>query len=200
MDTIPEMSMNFKSKIKMNFDGGKLTSDSGMLLYKLFDKKIGFSNEIRNSINIKDDIDHRKHENEDVIMQRIYQNAAGYHADYDANDLRSDSVFQEVLEKDDLASQPTISRVNNKVNKNTMKQLQTANLNLVDKVHTIVPPKKLIFDLDSTNSETYSNQYGAAYNPHYGAEGYHPLLLFDGDTGELLKAELRSVNVYTSRQ
>jgi len=43
MNTIPEIRMNFKSRIKLNFDGGDLTSDSGMLLYKQFDKKIGFS-------------------------------------------------------------------------------------------------------------------------------------------------------------
>ena len=200
MDTISEIRMNFKSRIKLNFDGGNLTSDSGMLLYKQFDEKMGFSKEIRNSLNIKDDVNHRKHENEDVIMQRIYQNAAGYHADDDADDLRSDSVFQEILEKDDLASQPTISRVNNKVNKNTMKQLQTANFNLLDKVYASKPPEKIIFDLDSTNSETYGDQYGAAYNTHYGADGYHPLLMYDGNTGDLIKAELRSGNVYTSRQ
>jgi len=200
MDTISEIRMNFKSRIKLNFDGGNLTSDSGMLLYKKFDKKIGFSKEIRNSVVIKDNTNHRKHENEDVILQRIYQNAAGYHADDDADDLRSDSLFQEVLEKDDLASQPTISRVNNKVNKNTMKQLQTANFNLLDKIYTSEPPEKIIFDLDSTNSKTYGNQHGSAYNTHYGAEGYHPLLMYDGNSGDLIKAELRSGNVHTSRQ
>jgi hypothetical protein len=198
--TISEKKMNFKSNLKLNFNGGDLTSDSGLLLYKEFDTKIGFSHEISNTLNIDDDVKHKKHENEDVILQRIYQNAAGYHADDDADDLRFDSTFQTILDKDILASQPTISRVNNKVNKENMKQLQEANFNLLDKIHTLNPPDKFIFDLDSTNCETYGDQYGSAYNYHYGADGYHPLLMFDGATGDLIKAGLRAGNVYTSRK
>jgi hypothetical protein len=57
-----------------------------------------------------------------------------------------------------------------------------------------------LIDLDSTNCETYRNQYGFRYNFHYSANGYHPLVAFDGLTGDFLKAELRAANVYTLRQ
>lgn len=70
----------------------------------------------------------------------------------------------------------------------------------MDKVYSIDMPNQIILDIDSTNFETYGNQYGSAYNSHYSANGYHPLLVFDGLTGDLLKAELRSGNVYTSRK
>lgn len=53
-------------------------------------------------------------------------------------------------------------------------------------------------DLDSTHSDTYGNQEEAAYNGHYRTTGYHPLVAFDGLTGDFLKAELRPGNVYTS--
>lgn len=43
-------------------------------------------------------------------------------------------------------------------------------------------------DLDSTHSDTYGNQEEAAYNGHYGTTGYHPLVAFDGLTGDFLKA------------
>lgn len=185
---------------QINFNGGNLTSDSGLLLYKEFDNKIAFSQEIKNNLNFNDDIDHRKHENEDVILQRIYQNAAGYHADSNANDLRYDDTFKIVLDKDNLASQPTISRVNNKLNKENMKQLQKPNFKLFDKVYDKNFPEKIIFDLDSTNCQTYGQQYDTAYNFHYKANGYHPLLMFDGATGDLIKAKLRAGNVYTSRK
>jgi hypothetical protein len=200
MAIIPEMRLNSKSKTKLNFDGGDLTSDSGMLLYKEFDEKIAFSQEIKNALDIDDDVDHRLHDNVDVILQKIYQNAAGYHADADADHLRHDLVFQHILDKDILASQPTISRLNNKINIETMQQLQTGNFNLLDKIHDHKPPKEIIFDLDSTNCATYGDQKGSSYNSHYGADGYHPLLMFDGVTGDAIKAELRSGNVYTSRQ
>jgi len=200
VNTISEKRMDFNKNIKLNFAGGNLTSNSGLLLYKEFDNKIGFSQEIKESLSFDDNIDHRKHENEDVILQRIYQNAAGYHADSDANDLRYDNVFQTVLNKDVLASQPTISRINTKLNKEHMKQLQKANDKILDKIHNFKPPKKMIFDLDSTSFKTYGQQHGAKYNSHYGTNGYHPLLMFDGVAGDLIKAQLRSGNVYTSRK
>ena len=200
MAKISEKTMNFNSKVKTNFNGGDLTSDSGLLLYKEFDNEIGFSQVIKESLSFDDNIDHRIHKNKDVILQRIYQNAAGYHADSDANDLRYDNIFQTVLNKDVLASQSTISRVNTKSNKENMKQLQKANYKLLDKIHNFKPPEEIIFDLDSTNCETYGDQYGSAYNYHYGANGYHPLLMFDGITGDLIKAKLRAGNVYTSRK
>ena len=77
MNTISKKRMNFNNNIKLNFAGGNLTSNSGLLLYKEFDNKIKFSQIIKESLSFDDNIDHRKHENEDVILQRIYQNAAG---------------------------------------------------------------------------------------------------------------------------
>ena len=174
MDTIHQNDLNFNSKLKINFKGGNLTSDSGMLLYKEFDNKIDFSKTIKSNLSIEDNIDHIKHENEDVIIQRIYQNVAGYHADLCANKLRKDFVFQDILQKETLASQSTISRVNTKVNKKNMKQLQKANSILQSKIYNHQTPEKIIFDLDSTNCETYGQQYGSAYNHHYREDGYHP--------------------------
>ena len=70
----------------------------------------------------------------------------------------------------------------------------------MDKVYSIERPKQILIDLDSTNCETYGKQYGASYNFHYSSNGYHPLVAFDGLTGDFIKTELRSGNVYTSRQ
>lgn len=200
MNSINEKQMNFNKNIKINFDGGELTSDSGILLYKEFDEKIGFSEVIHDTVNVKDTVNHRDHQNADVIIQKIYQNAAGYHADDHADDLRKDEVFKAVLEKDALASQPTISRLNNKLDVETMKQFQNANDILINRVYEYSSPTEVIFDIDSTHSDTFGDQYGAAYNSHYGSEGYHPMLMFDGVTGDAIKAELRAGNVYTSRQ
>lgn len=200
MNSLNDKSMNFNKKVKINFDGGDLSSDAGLLMYKEFDEKIGFSKTIKENINIKDDVNHRTHENEDVILQKIYQIIAGYHTDDSADELRFDPTFTTVLGKEKLASQPTISRVNNILDKNTSKQLAKINEMLLDKIYQLKPLEHVLFDLDSTNLETHGKQYGSDYNSHYGSNGYHPLLMFDGLTGDLIKAELRSGNVYTSRQ
>ena len=56
----------------------------------------------------------------------------------------------------------------------------------------------MLFDLDSTLLNTYGKQEGEAFNFHYMAHGYHPLLCYDGITGDLLKAELRDGTQYCS--
>mgnify|MGYP006304680933 FL=1 len=61
MDTILQNKTNFNPYFKVNFEGGNLTSDSGVLLYKEFDNNIGFSQEIKDNVTIEDDIEHRKH-------------------------------------------------------------------------------------------------------------------------------------------
>src|SRR5699024_7158072 len=52
--------------------------------------------------------------------------------------------------------------------------------------------------LDSTHSDTFGHQEQTDYNAHYQTNGYHPLVAFDGLTGDFLKAKLRSGNQYTS--
>ena len=201
MGSLLEKSLNFNSKVKINFEGGNLTSDAGLLLYKEFDEKIGFSKTIKDNIYVEDSsADARTHRNEDIAIQRIYQRIAGYTTDDHADELRHDPTFTTILDKEALASQPTISRFNNRVTVETSKSYQQINEMLQDKIYSASMPEHIILDIDSTNFQTYGDQYGADYNSHYRANGYHPLLMFDGLTGDLIKAELRSGNVYTSRQ
>ena len=68
-----------------------------------------------------------------------------------------------------------------------------------DIVYSIKPPEHMLFDLDSTLLNTYGKQEGEAFNYHYQAHGYHPLLCFDGITGDLLKLELRDGTHYCSK-
>lgn len=68
-----------------------------------------------------------------------------------------------------------------------------------DTIYNIKHPDFMLFDLDSTLLNTYGKQEGEAFNFHYQAHGYHPLLCFDGMTGDLLKAELRDGTQYCSK-
>ena len=180
MSSLLEKSLNFKRNVKINFDGGNLTSDSGLILYKEFDERIGFSRTIKDIFYVNDKINHRKHKNEDILLQKIYQLIAGYTTDDNSDELRYDPALTTILDKNALASQPTISRFNSKLDKENLKQFNKINELLLDKVYTLDMPNQIILDIDSTNFETYGKQYGSAYNSHYSAMGYHPLLVFDG--------------------
>lgn len=48
-----EKSLNFNRKIKINFDGGDLTSYAGLILYKEFDAKLGLGVAIEDTLQVE---------------------------------------------------------------------------------------------------------------------------------------------------
>lgn len=200
MTSLQVNALNFNKKISINFEGGNLSSDSGLLAYRCFDEKIGLSKLLKNNfIKFESACSSSKYSASDVIIQNIYKSIAGYHTDISSNELAHDPVFKQILNVDKLASQPTISRRLNELDKKSFKLMQLANTSLLSHAYAIEKPKFVIFDIDSTGVQTYGKQHGSDYNSHYSSTGFHPLVLFDGMTGDLIKAELRSGNVYTSR-
>lgn len=172
MTSLLQKYMSFNPKIIINFDGGELTSDAGLLVYREFDHKLGLSQCFEEHFYMEDDC---------------------------ADSLRYEPLFTEILGKDFLASQPTLSRLNNRLTDATAKQLEKICHILQECIHVYEKPESMLLDLDSTHFDTYGNQEKTGFNYHYMSTGYHPLLMFDGLTGDMLKAELRSGNVYTSK-
>ena len=58
-------------------------------------------------------------------------------------------------------------------------------------------PQAVILDLDSTLLDAYGRQEGRAFNFHYQSNGYHPLVCYDGMTGDLIKIQLRDGTQYS---
>ena len=190
MSIVNTLSLESNRQIKLNFDGGDLSSDAGLLLIKEFAAKIGFTKLIKNKFKTNDK-SIRIHKDDENLMQMIYQIIAAYFEDDCADELTSDPVFSAILEKKSLASQPTISRFFNRMDKDTLLQFDDIDKSLRDIIYAIKRPEHMLLDLDSTLFCTYGNQEGEGFNFHYQAHGYHPLLCYDGLTGDLLKAELR---------
>ena len=51
-------------------------------------------------------------------------------------------------------------------------------------------PESIILDLDSTLLDAYGKQESRAFNYHYQSNGYHPLVCYDGISGDLIKIQL----------
>jgi hypothetical protein len=198
MATLPQLPLDFNRKIKLSNDGGELSSDTGEFLFREFDEKIGFSKTLAQHLKQKDTRRYYVHSNENLLRQKIYQIIAGYSEDDAADHLTNDPVFTQIIGTEALASQPSLSRFFKRFDHQSIEQLHEANQELMDKVHQFRESKALIFDLDSTHSDTFGKQESSAYNAHYGTVGFHPLVAFDGITGDFLKAKLRPGNVYTS--
>lgn len=198
MNILTDTRLEYNNKVKINFDGGDLSSDTGLLLIKEFIKKIGFEKVIRKTFKTNDSASFRFHTDTENLQQKIYQTIAGYFQDDDADELINDPVFNDILDKKSLASQPTMSRFFNRMDEDTLVQFEQISKIMRQKIYSINPPDNVLLDIDSTLFSTYGGQEGEAFNYHYSSHGYHPLLCYDGLTGDLLKTELRDGNVYTS--
>jgi len=67
----------------------------------------------------------------------------------------------------------------------------------IDTVHKRRPPRVIVLDMDSSESPTYGEQEGSAYNGHFGCTCYHPLFVFN-QLGDLERCALRSGNVHSA--
>ena len=197
MDILNTLSLKSNRQIKINFDGGDLSSDAGLLLIQEFAAKIGFLKLIKKKFKTNDK-SVRFHKDDENLMQMVYQIISAYFEDDCADELTLDPVFNVILEKDRLASQPTLSRFFNRMDEDTLLQFDDIDKSLRDIIYSIKYPEHVLLDLDSTLFGTYGSQEGEGFNFHYQAHGYHPLLCYDGLTGDLLKAELRDGTLHCS--
>ena len=200
MYSVKDTALKNNPYLKINFDGGDLSSDSELLLIKEFAEKIGLVQLVYQLFQTNDSATFRIHIDPENLLQMIYQIIAAYFEDDCSDELTVDPVFKAILNKPMLASQPTISRFFNRMDQTTLKQFDQIDSKMREIIYTIQSPEQMVFDLDSTLLNTYGEQEGESFNYHYQAHGYHPLLCYDGITGDLLKVELRDGTHYCSKE
>ena len=69
----------------------------------------------------------------------------------------------------------------------------------VDRAMTRTAHRRVIFDMDSSESPVHGGQEGASYNGHFGSTCYHPLFVFN-QFGDCEGAMLRSGNVHSAHR
>jgi hypothetical protein len=187
--------------LSVDFQGGRLTSDGGWCWVAEADTALELSATLAAAVP-----DHRsrrcQHSLRDLLRQRLFQITAGYADQNDADTLRSDPLLKLVCgrlpESDpDLASQPTFSRLENAFSARDCYRLAEAlgAVYLRERERAGVPTR-ILLDLDSTDDPTHGTQEGHAYHGYYQQHMYHPLLVFDGETGHLITAVLRPGTVH----
>lgn len=185
------------------FDGPQLTSDGGAVWIGQADADLGLCAALAEVIP-----DWRTgavtHPLELLLRQRIFQIACGYEDQNDADALRHDPLFKllcgRLPEDEPLAGQSTLSRLENAVDVTTCYRLGRVFLDLYLRERgRNGRPHRILIDADSTADPTYGDQEGSAYHGYYQTHMYHPLLLFDGDTGQLITVVLRPGTCHASR-
>lgn len=187
--------------LDVDFLGGRLTSDGGLAWLAEADDALGLTDALADQI---PDWRSRRgqHDMTTLVRQRVSQIACGYEDQDDADQLRTDPLLKHVCGRlpatgADLASQPTFSRLENAISARTCYRLAQAlgELYLRERERDGVPTH-LVLDVDSTDDPTHGEQDGSAYHGYYRQHMYHPLLVFDGETGQLITAVLRGGTVH----
>jgi hypothetical protein len=184
------------STVRADFEGGALSSDFGALLLRGIDRQIGLTERLAAAVQDKRHPSYIDHTLRDLLAQRIYQIASGYADGNDANSLRHDPMFKLSVERSplepeqDLASAPTVSRLEHSVDRKDLYRLTQA---LVD--HFIAsspePPAAIVLDLDHSDDPTHGQQEFTFYNHYYRSYCYLPLFIFEGTSHALVTAYLR---------
>jgi len=181
--------------VDLQFSGALISSDGGLLLLREVEAQIGLISSISSCITDNRDqryIDHTVHE---MVSQRVYQIAAGYEDGNDSNDLRSDMIIKTCSGRlphsgKDLASQPTMSRLENAVRP---RDLYKIGKTLVDHFINSYPtqPEVIIIDCDDTDHITYGQQELTLFNQYYQDYCYMPLHIYEGISGKLITTILK---------
>ena len=185
-------------------NGGRLTSDGGLPWLAEVDGELGLCEALASCVPEwrRGQV---KHSLSGLVRQRVYQIACGYEDQDDSDYLRSDPLLKLVCGRlpesgADLASQPTMSRLENAVTATACLRMAMAlgEVYIRERGKGGVP-KKIVLDFDSTDDPTHGDQEGSCYHGYYEQHMYHPLLVFDGETGQLITVILRPGNTHASR-
>jgi len=186
-------------RVTGQFDGGDISSDGGLVLLAQADAQLGLTRRMAACLRDVRQPGKVRHRLEELLAQRVYQIAAGYEDCNDAADLRHDPVLKTVVgrlpETDhDLASQPTLSRFENRVTRRELWQMAQVLVEQFLARHAATRPKYVILDFDATDDETHGQQQFAAFHGYYDHHCYLPLIVTGqvaGGPQELLVAWLR---------
>jgi hypothetical protein len=180
-------------QLNARFDATPLTSDGGTPLLAALDKKLGLVDSMVSALKDRRDSRYTDHSLADLIRQRVFQISLGYEDCNDADTLRHDPVLKASCGRDpvldpDLASQPTLSRLENSIGPKACYRLAESLFQVYLAGHP-ERPKEIVLDLDLTDDPTHGQQELSFFHGYYDSHVYLPLLVFDGE-GELLTAVL----------
>jgi hypothetical protein len=186
------------------FDGGRLTSDGGIAWLAEADSKLGLCEAM--AAHVPEWRQGKvRHSLLTLLKQRVFQIACGYEDQDDADFLRTDPLLKLVCGSlpetgEDLASQPTISRFENAGGsaRGCYRMALALGELYVRERSKDGAPKRVLLDFDSTDDPAHGDQEGVYYHGYYGQHMYHPLIVLDGETGQLVTAVLRAGNTHAS--
>src|SRR5215218_7610910 len=187
----PPLRVTFDRRIKLEFHGTRITSDGGLLAYRELDDALGLTATAASTLAEGRRGKNIRHRLLGLLRQAVYGRLAGYEDVNDAERLARDPAMRAIVGREGL-DRPAASAT--EANLGTLTALSGA---WIDRVHGRRPPDGIILDMDSSESPTFGQQEGSAWNGHFGCTCYHPLFVFN-QFGDLERCVLRPGNVHSA--
>jgi DDE family transposase len=203
-ECIAQLALNFHptSPITIAFDAPHISSDGGALLLRQMDDRLGLSERLATLLPDARDPRKVKHNRREQIRQRLYQIALGYPDCNDADRLRHDPLLKSGCGRSPqaagLSSQPTLSRLENAVDVGKLRALVCESEEQYVRSF-VTAPDVIVLDIDSTDDPTHGQQQLTFLHGYYDQHMYHPLVIFDGERGQLVSVVLRPGNAHAAR-
>jgi len=184
------------------FNGGRVSSDAGLLLIKQLDSAIGLTAGLSQCITDSRQQSKVRQPIIDMVRQRVFGIVTGNEDCNDFDTLCSDPLFKVAADRKpitgaDLASQPTLSRLENSVPAGDLLKMAEFLVQLFVDRHRNAAPAQVILDLDATDDPAHGQQELEFYHGYYRTHCFLPLLVYgtaDDGEQELLAAVLRPGN------
>ena len=192
---LPGLSPVENKDLCARFDGGRLSSDGGVLVLRGIEERLGLAARLAGCLADARDPTSTTHSYADMIRARMFAIACGYEDCDDLDVLRFDPAFKLACGRlsetgDDLMSQPTLSRLENAPSWRELGRMGLSMIDLFcDSFGSV--PARLVLDIDDTPDAAHGGQQLTLFNAHYDEYVFQPIHIFEATTGKPVLPLLR---------
>src|SRR2546423_13305045 len=150
---LPGLSPVQGKAVVARFDGGRLSSEGGLLVLREVERRLGLADRLAACLNDPRTPEKIVHRLTEINRFRMLMIAAGYEDGNDATTLRRDPMFKLALDRlpsdEELCSQSTISRLETLPDRRALLRLGRALIEQYCASFRRVP-KRIVLDIDDT--------------------------------------------------
>jgi len=185
-----------KQAISIDFSAEKISSDGAVILLEKIERKHKFIESFSKILPDNRCAHLVEHSVNKLLKQRIFLMIQGYEDANDVIHLKKDPLIKDVLQGT-LASQPTISRFENTMDRKVIWEMSNF---WVDRyIKSLKGKKRITIDVDGTDDPTHGKQQLSLFNGYYDQFMYNQLFFHDGDTGQIILPVLRPGNSHSNK-
>src|SRR5689334_532333 len=197
------LRLDFDRRLMLQFRGSTITSDAGLLAYRELDDALHLTDTAANTLADARIGKNGRHRLAGLLRQAVFGRLAGYEDVNDADRLRRDLAMRWVVGDRAISGSAAWASQMGRFEAKWLSRPENlrALIDLpgqwIDRLRQRRAPKSIVLDMDSSESPTYGEQEGSAYNGHFACTCYHPLFVFN-QFGDVEQCALRPGNVHSA--